>query len=273
MESTQYVEMDVHTETISVAVVNSLGKVVMESILETKASTLLQFIRGLRGKVRVAFEEGTWAAWLHDLLKPHVTPEVVCNPRQNALLKSGNQSAKIDARKLAELLRAERLSPVYHGEMGLRNLRELSRSYLTVSRDLTRVMNRLKALYPSWGKARRKRGAAWGRVARLFFYELTVSQSAGSVGKRGEQPSKQPSAICEAGDLLEGLAGRRYRPSTARSPPSRPFPWPALLGDPRASWLGKKRPKLGITFSRTKSYVSMKPSTPRRNPFPLASKT
>jgi hypothetical protein len=41
-------------------------------------------------------------------------------------------------------------SPVYHGEHGLRTLRELARSYLAVTRDLTRVMNRLKALYRSW---------------------------------------------------------------------------------------------------------------------------
>jgi hypothetical protein len=27
------------------------------------ASTILQFIRGLRGNLLVAFEEGTWAAW------------------------------------------------------------------------------------------------------------------------------------------------------------------------------------------------------------------
>jgi len=32
----------------------------------------------------------------------------------------------------------------------LRTLRELSRSYLTVSKDLTRVMNRLKGLYRNW---------------------------------------------------------------------------------------------------------------------------
>jgi hypothetical protein len=29
-------------------------------------------------------------------------------------------------------------------------LRELSRSYLTIVKDLSRVMNRLKALYRSW---------------------------------------------------------------------------------------------------------------------------
>jgi len=42
----------------------------MEATLETKAETILQFISGLRGSLHVPFEEGTSAAWLHDLLKP-----------------------------------------------------------------------------------------------------------------------------------------------------------------------------------------------------------
>ncbi len=150
MDSTKYIGMDVHKETISIAVMNSSGKLVMESILETKAATIVQFVEGLRGSLHVTFEEGTWAAWLYELLKPRVTKVTVCNPRKNALLKSGNKSDRIDARKLAELLRNGSLSAVYHGENGIRTLRELSRSYLTISKDLTRVMNRLKALYRSW---------------------------------------------------------------------------------------------------------------------------
>jgi transposase len=88
---------------------------------------------------------------LYDLLKPHVTELVVCDPRKNALMKEGNKSDKIDARKLADLLRGGYLRPVYHGENGLRTMKELARSYLTISKDLTRVMNRVKALYRSWG--------------------------------------------------------------------------------------------------------------------------
>src|SRR5215468_5830500 len=42
------------------------------------------------------------------------------------------------------------LRPVYHGENGLRTLRELARTYQTISKDLTRVMNRVKALYRGW---------------------------------------------------------------------------------------------------------------------------
>jgi hypothetical protein len=65
--------------------------------------------------------------------------------------KEGSKSDQVDARKLAELLRTGMLRPVYHGENGLRTLRELARSYQTISKDLTRVMNRLKALYRGWG--------------------------------------------------------------------------------------------------------------------------
>jgi len=150
MESTKFVGMDVHKDAITIAVMNSAGKVIMESIIETKAVTILQFIQGLRADVFVTFEEGTWAAWLYDLLKPHVTKVVVCNPRKSALLKDGSKGDKIDARKLAELLRGGYVKPVYHGENGLRTLKELSRSYLTISKDLTRVMNRIKALYRGW---------------------------------------------------------------------------------------------------------------------------
>jgi hypothetical protein len=44
MSSTRYIGMDVHTDSISIAVRNSVGKVVMECVIETKASTILQFL-------------------------------------------------------------------------------------------------------------------------------------------------------------------------------------------------------------------------------------
>jgi hypothetical protein len=90
MDSTKYVSMDVHAETISITVMNSSGKVVMESILETKTITILQFVQGLRGNPHLTFEEGAWAAWLYDLLKPYLTKVVGCNPRTNVSLKTYN---------------------------------------------------------------------------------------------------------------------------------------------------------------------------------------
>jgi hypothetical protein len=141
--------MDVHQATISVAVMDGRGKLIMECILETKAGTILEFIGGLQGSLSVTFEEGTSAAWLHDLLTPHVAHLVVCDPRKNALLKDGSKSDRVDARKLADLLRLNRLHPAYHGEHGVRTLKDLGRSCLTITQDLTRVVSRIKALYRS----------------------------------------------------------------------------------------------------------------------------
>src|SRR5208282_5677959 len=140
MNDAKYIGLDVHQATISATVLDAEGKLVMEAILETKAETILQFIHGLRGSLHVTFEEGSSAAWLYTLLKPHVTRVLVCDPRKNALLKVGNKSDRIDSRKLAELLRSNRL----------RTLREMARSYLTITKDVTRVMRRLKAIYRSW---------------------------------------------------------------------------------------------------------------------------
>jgi transposase len=150
MDSKKYIGMDVHKESIPITVMNGAGKIVMECVIETKASMILQCFDGLRGDLQVTFEEGTSAAWLYDLLKPHVTKVVVCDPRKNAAMKEGNKSDKIDARRLAELLRLNHLNPVYHGEHGLRSLKELVRSYLTITKDLGRVMTRVKAIYRSW---------------------------------------------------------------------------------------------------------------------------
>ena len=52
MNDKKYIGMDVHKESISIAVRNDAGKIVMECVIETKASMILQFIDGLRGDFR-----------------------------------------------------------------------------------------------------------------------------------------------------------------------------------------------------------------------------
>jgi transposase len=206
VNSEKYIGLDVHQATISVAVIDSKGKLVMESILETKAATILEFFAGLRGTLLVTFEEGTWAAWLYDLLKPHVAKLVVCNPRKNALLKHGNKSDRIDARKLADLLRLNDLEPVYHGETGIRMLRELARSYLTMVKDLSRVMNRLKALYRSW---------AIPCAGRDVYYTRHRSQWLGKIPEAGTR--RRAEQLYLQLDMLQHLRQQARRELLAES--------------------------------------------------------
>ncbi|MGC2538846.1 MAG: hypothetical protein WA350_18830 [Candidatus Sulfotelmatobacter sp.] len=113
MNQEKYIGMDVHQATISVAVMDSSSKLIMECILETKAATILEFIAGLRGTLSVTFEEGTSAAWLHDLLKPHVSHLVVCDPRRNALLKDGSCSRDVNSTRLNPVCENAEANPLY----------------------------------------------------------------------------------------------------------------------------------------------------------------
>jgi transposase len=206
MNSEKYIGLDVHQATISVAVLDAKGKLVMESILETKAATILDLLAGLRGTLSVTFEEGTWAAWLYDLLKPHVAKLVVCNPRKNALLKQGNKSDRTDAHELAARLRLDDLKPVYHGETGVRTLRELARSYLTLVKDLSRVMNRLKALYRSW---------AIPCAGRDVYYTRHRDQWLGKIKETGVR--RRAERLYQQLDMLQHLRQQARRELLAES--------------------------------------------------------
>jgi len=193
MNSVKYIGLDVHASTISAAVLNGEGKLFMQSVLATHAGAILDFLKGLRGTLHLTFEEGTQSAWLYDLLVGRVARVVVSNPRKNALMKSGNKSDPIDARKLAELLRAGSLSPVYHGERSTATVKQLGSSYAALTEDTTRVMSRLKALYRSqaiatmgkkpYGRRQREdwlarlQGAGLVRRAQRLYQELDALQA------------------------------------------------------------------------------------------------
>ena len=243
MSQEKYIGMDVHQATISVAVMDAQGKLIMECLLETKAATIVEFIQGLQGTLSLTFEEGTSAAWLHDLLKPHVSRLVVCDPRKAALLKEGNKSDRIDARKLAELLRTNQLKSVYHGEHGIRTLKELGRSYLTITKDVTRVMNRIKALYRSWAipcagtsvYAPRHRAEWLAKIvepgvrvrAERFYQQLDLSATSAS-GSATRATAGKPQACCgevTSSDSFHRSDSGRLAGGIAADTP--PFPYQA----------------------------------------------
>jgi hypothetical protein len=73
MDSAKYIGLDVHKESISIAVLTAAGKIVMECVIETKAITILEFLRGLRGELHITFQNPcsiTWAGKQEKLRPP-----------------------------------------------------------------------------------------------------------------------------------------------------------------------------------------------------------
>jgi transposase len=147
--TTKHVALDVHQATTVACVREDGGRVIARTILPTEAGAIVEFFRGMRGAIHVAFEEGTQAQWLHELLDPLVDRVVVCDRRGEP--RGGNKGDQVDADALAERLRCGSLRPVYHGSADRATLKELTRAYENLVEDATRVMLRLKALYRARG--------------------------------------------------------------------------------------------------------------------------
>jgi hypothetical protein len=143
--ATKYVALDVHQATTLASVRAETGRVLARTILPTAAPPLVEFVRGLRGAVHVAFEEGTQAQWLHDLLVPLVQRVVVCD--RHGEPRRGNKGDRVDADQLSARLWRGELRAVYHGSTHRATLQELTRTYRNLVEDTTRVMLRLKALF------------------------------------------------------------------------------------------------------------------------------
>ncbi len=217
MNNDKYIGMDVHKATIVAVVLDYQGNVIVESILQTKSSSILDFLEGIRGTLHVTFEEGCQAEWLYDLMRPHVAEVVVCNPKKNIMPQ--NRADKVDAKSLAESLRTGGLKPVYHGEHTTQPIKEFARSYTTTVRDNTRVKNRIKAIFRGRGidcdgsvynQDQREQWlnhltllALRGRAARLFRQLDFLTELSEEAGKDlSAETRKHPAA-----KILRGVPG------------------------------------------------------------------
>jgi len=158
MSKNKYVAFDVHLATIAFCILDASGKILWEGVFANTAETIRDFLCGIRGRIHLTFEQGTQAAWLHDLVKPLVASVLVCNPRYNRVVLCGNKSDRIDARKLAEQLRLGGLRAVYQTEYSLRPLKQLVLGYEALITDSVRTMTRIRSLFqgrgiPCQGKA------------------------------------------------------------------------------------------------------------------------
>lgn len=147
----KYVGLDVHKATTVAAAVCEDGSVFIRAEIPTTEEAVIGFVGSLKGAVHVAFEEGTQAQWLHDLLEPLVSSVTVCRGLPRAPKR--NKSDRADALEIARQLRHGDLKAVFHRySSNLLHLRHLVRAYETAVSDSVRTMLRLKALFRGIGR-------------------------------------------------------------------------------------------------------------------------
>lgn len=139
----KFIGMDAHSKTCFFVVMNSRGKVVSKRRVNTNEGEILAFVRSVKGKKKLVFEEGVLSQWLYILLKDEVEELVVCQPNEH----DGPKTDEKDTIQLADDLRTNRLKSVFHSDNELMNLRALVSGYVDLLKILTSEKNRLKALF------------------------------------------------------------------------------------------------------------------------------
>lgn len=144
----KYLGLDAHSKTCEVAAVDERGKVLRNRSFETSEHELIEEIRAISGRKALAVEECPLASWVHAIIKPYVDELIVCDPKQNKwIAASEGKDDRVDAIKLAQLLKGGYLKPVYHSDDGRQKFKELVLHYHDLSRQVTRFKNKIKAKF------------------------------------------------------------------------------------------------------------------------------
>lgn len=144
---TYYIGADVHSRFTEIAI-ECNGKIIRRETVRTAVSNILEVLSSLNGNKFMVIEEGTMADWLYRNIMPHVDDFIVSDPRRNRLVAvDGDKDDKIDAAKLAALLRGGFLKPIYHTDDPHRaEFKQWMRIYHGRVRDSVRMINKIRAL-------------------------------------------------------------------------------------------------------------------------------
>ena len=150
--SIYYIGADVHSNSTELAI-EKRSKIVARYSVPTTIPSISNVLDSLHGKKYLAIEEGPMAGWLYRNLVKKVDKFVAADPRRNKLISSeGDSDDKIDAAKLASLLRGNYLRAVYHSEDDQRcQLKHWVALYHDRVRDAVRNINKIRARCRMYG--------------------------------------------------------------------------------------------------------------------------
>ena len=147
MDSVYYLGLDVHKKTISYCLKQSDGRVVQEGVVEARRGALERWLEQLPKPWKGAMEATLFTGWIFDFLLPHAHSLDVAHPAMiRAIAASKKKNDRVDARKIADLLRCDLLPVCYMAPAEVRELRRLLRFRNLMVRQAVRMKNKTAGL-------------------------------------------------------------------------------------------------------------------------------
>ena len=142
----KYLGLDAHSSTCTLACLSNRGKRLGYEKFSTSAKNLISAVTAIKGKKILAVEESHLAAWVKATVSPYVDKLVVCDPKHNKWISHDDHADdKVDATKLADLLRGGYLKEIYHPDEKGECLRSLFLHYYDLNHQIVRFKCKLKA--------------------------------------------------------------------------------------------------------------------------------
>ena len=142
-----YVGMDVHRKRSQIAVVDAAGDEQRNRNVPNDPVKLVPILGVLPPGTPVAFEAAYGWGWLVELLEEvELEPHLVHPSRCKAIASARLKNDKVDARTLAQLLRADLLPEAWIAPPEIRDLRALLRHRASLVRLATGLKNRVHAV-------------------------------------------------------------------------------------------------------------------------------
>ncbi len=140
----RYLGLDVHAASCTFVVVSATGRQLRRDVVETNGQALVGYLKQQPGRLHLCLEESEWAAWLYEILTPHVAEVVVVHGEK----RRGPKNDALDARALAERLRTGQIQQsIFKAPRKYAKLRELASVYGLLTGDVVQAKNRLRSRF------------------------------------------------------------------------------------------------------------------------------
>jgi transposase len=177
--ATVYVGLDMGSSGFHQVAMDRDKVVLKDRKLDTTEANLIRAFEDVRGEVHVHLEAGELAAWVRRVLKGRVARVVVGHPKSSAWIsKDPLKRDRLDAFKLADLLRAGQVHEVYYTDEGHRTVfKQIVQHYDDVTSQEVRLKNKIKAAFREQGIIP-KGGDVYGAAGREKFLAAVPSAAA-----------------------------------------------------------------------------------------------
>lgn len=172
-----YCGLDIGSTKCHFVAIDKKGTFCKESKFCTKESNLRREITSLDARLKIHMEVSTLSEWVRDILLNHVSgveQVVVSDPKTMAwIAKDALKRDSLDAWKLAEFIRIGRTHPVYYSDdRSMSDFKKTVQNYEDMSRQQTRIKNKIKSRLQAAGIIRTSTSVYTGRGRKKVLQKI-----------------------------------------------------------------------------------------------------